>query len=161
MNEALVEQDTPKCGRPPNTPEVKKGNSTWQPANVLDIFDKEPGFRYRVVEKSPRNVAKKQREGWEIVSSLQSPNTGNNTGNYLDKGKPMTSVIDGYDYVIMRIPEEEAQKRDAYFNNESSRRVSALRRQTEADLGNLGKNGAPIHGTITIEKKGIKNIIKE
>lgn len=157
MNEAITEQDTPRRGRPPNTPEVKKGRSTWQPANVLDIFDKEPGYRYKIAEKSSRNLAKKQREGWEIVSAINSPNTGNNTGNYLDKGKPTTSVLEGYDYVVMRITEEEAQKRDAYYNNESSRRMSALRKQTEQDLG----KGAPLHGSITIEKKGIRNIIKE
>lgn len=142
-------------GRPPRE-EMKKGNGTWQPANVLDVFDKEPGFRYRVAEKSPRNIAKKQREGWEIVSAIQSPQTGNNTGNYVDTGKPLTSVLDGYDFVIMRIPEEEALKRDAYFNNESARRMMALKREAKKDVGD-----APIHGSITMEKKGIRNIIRD
>lgn len=156
MTEVLVESDSGH-----KKPAVKKGNSTWQPANVLDIYDKEPGFRYRIVEKSARNLAKKQREGWEIVSGLASPETGNRNGNYLDKGKPLTSVLEGYDYVVMRIPEDDAKKRDAYYNNESSRRMSALKRQTSNDFSQLGKNGAPVHGTITIEKKGIRNVIKE
>lgn len=148
-------------GRPPKTDSeapIKKGNSTWKPANILDVFDKEPGFRYRVVEKTPRNVAKKQREGWEIVSAIQSPGTGNLTGNYLDKGKAMTSVLEGFDYVIMRIPEEMALERDAYFDAESNRRVSALKREADKDLH---KSGAPIHGSITLEKRGVKNIIKD
>lgn len=143
-------------GRPPKDVEMKKGSDTWKPANVLDVFDKEPGFRYRVAEKSPRNIAKKKQEGWEIVSAIQSPQTGNDTGNYMDTGKPMTSVLDGYDYVIMRIPEEEALKRDAYYNGESARRVQALRREAQKDIG-----GAPIHGSITMEKKGIRNIIRD
>lgn len=142
-------------GRPPRE-EMKKGSSTWKPANVLDVFDKEPGYRYRVVEKNPRNIAKKQREGWEIVSAIQSSQTGNNTGNYVDTGKPLTSVLDGYDYIIMRLPEEEALKRDAYFNNESDRRMMALKREVQKDVG-----GAPIHGSITMEKKGIRNIIRD
>lgn len=148
-------------GRPPkDEAPLKKGNSTWKPANVLDVFDKEPGFVYRIVEKSPRNVAKKQREGWEIVSAIQSPHTGNNAGNYLDKGSQMTSVVEGYDYVVMRLPEEMAQARRDYFNNESERRISALKRQTGEELGKIG-NGAPVHGSISMEKKGIRTIIKD
>lgn len=160
MNEA-VETVEPKRGpgRPPKEDmPLKKGRSTWKPANVLDVFDKEPGYRYRVVESSPRNVAKKQREGWEIVSGIQSPGTGNRTGNYLDKGAPMTSVLAGYDYVIMRMTEEDAEKRDAYFNNESERRMSSLRKQTKDDLS---REGAPIHGSITMEKKGVRTVIRD
>lgn len=142
-------------GRPPKE-EIKKGNSTWKPANILDVFDKEDGYRYRIAEKSPRNIAKKQREGWEIVSGIQSPHTGNNTGNYLDRGNQLTSVVEGFDYVIMRIPEEEALKRDAYFNGESGRRTAALCRETKKELG-----GAPVHGSITMEKKGLRQIIKD
>lgn len=147
-------------GRPPkNEAPLKKGNSTWKPANVLDIFDKEPGYVYRIVEKSPRNVAKKQREGWEFVSALQSPNTGNLAGNSLDRGAQMTSVVDGFDFVVMRLPEEMAQQRHDYFNNESDRRMSALKRLTSEDVSKVG--GAPVHGSISIEKKGIRTIIKE
>lgn len=148
-------------GRPPKAESeapLKKGRSTWQPANILDVFEKEPGYRYRVAEKSPRNIAKKQREGWEIVSAIQSPKTGNNTGNYLDKGSQLTSVVEGYDYVVMRLPEDEAKLRDAFYNNESARRMSALKRQTRDDLS---KDNAPVHGSITMEKKGIRNIIKD
>lgn len=166
MNESAATTAETKRGpgRPPKETSVeitvaplKKGNSTWKPANVLDVFDKEPGYRYRVAEKSPRNIAKKQREGWEIVSGIQSPTTGNNTGNYMDKGKPMTSVLEGYDYVIMRIPEELALQRDDFFNGESNRRISALKRDAQKDIGGKGE----IHGTITMEKKGIRNIIKD
>lgn len=159
MNEALATPDKRGPGRPPkNEAPLKKGNSTWKPANVLDVFDKEPGYRYRVAEKSSRNLAKKQREGWEIVSGVTDQNTGNNTGNYLDKGKPLTSVLEGYDYVIMRIPEEIAQERDAYFNVENSRRISALKRKAGEEFA---KEGAPIHGSITLERKGIRNVITD
>lgn len=152
MNEAV---EPVRRGRPPN--ELKKGNSTWKPANILDIFEKEPGFRYRIAEKSPRNIAKKRREGWEVVSAINSPNTVNETGNYMDKANQQTSVLEGYDYVVMRIPEEKALERDAYFNGENSRRISALKRETSKGMD--GK--ASVHGEITIEKKGIRNVIKE
>lgn len=167
MNEAVAhDADTKRGpGRPPKAESeapLKKGRSAWKPANILDVFDKEPGYRYRVAEKSARNIAKKQREGWEIVSAINSPNTGNNAiGDGVNLGKSSTSVLEGHDYVIMRLPEELALERDAYFNGESARRMSALKRQTKDELGKIGKDGAPIHGTITMEKKGIRNIIKD
>lgn len=162
MTEALATEKRGP-GRPPQTEvPLKKGRSTWKPANVLDILDKEPGYRYRVAEKSARNIAKKQREGWEIVSAINSPNTDNKSiGNGVDLGKQMGSVLDGHDYIIMRIPEDMAQERDDYFNGESSRRMSALKRQTTEEFSKIGKDGAPVHGSITIEKKGIRNIIKD
>lgn len=140
---------------------IKKGHSTWKPANILDVFEKEDGFRYRVAEKSSRNIAKKQREGWEIVSAIASPKTGNNAvGDGQNLGKSLTSVLEGHDYVVMRIPEDLAKERDDYFNGESARRISALKRQTGDDLGKVGK-GAPVHGSITMEKRGVRNIIKD
>lgn len=159
MNEPVALPAETRRGRPPKEDmPLKKGSSTWKPSNVLDVFDKEPGYRYRVVEKSARNIAKKKHEGWEMVSAIQSPNTGNLTGNYLDKGTAMTSVLEGFDYVIMRIPEELAKERDAYYNSENDRKISALKREAGSDLS---KSGAPIHGSITLEKRGIKNIIKD
>ncbi len=158
MNEATNTTDTPRRGRPPNA-EMKKGRDSWQPASILDVFDKEEGFRYRVVEKSQRNIAKKLREGWEMVSALASPQTGNNAiGNGVDLGKSLTSVHEGHDYVIMRMPEETGKLRDAYINGENNRRTMALKRLTSEDIK---KTGAPVHGSITMEQRGIKTIIKD
>lgn len=163
MNEVLNTTETLKRG--PGRPskedsiEMKKGRESWQPASILDIFDKEPGFRYRVVESSGRNIAKKQREGWEMVSNLAGPQTGNNAiGNGIDIGKSLTSVHEGHDYVIMRMPEELGKLRDDYINRENDRRTMALKRMTQDDIK---KTGAPLHGSITMEKRGIKTIIKD
>lgn len=162
MNEAQMSDVAKKGpGRPPkvDSVEMKKGRGSWQPASILDVFDKEPGFRYRVVEKSHRNLAKKIREGWEMVSALASPLTGNNAiGNGIDIGKSLTSVHEGHDYVIMRMPEELAKTRDDYINHENDRRTMALKRQTSEDVK---KTGAPVHGSIVMEKRGIKTIIKD
>jgi len=162
MNEALTSDVTKRGpGRPPkeDSVEMKKGRDSWQPASILDVFDKEDGFRYRVVEKSHRNVAKKLREGWEMVSALASPQTGNNSiGNGIDIGRSLTSVHEGHDYVIMRMPEETGKLRDNYINRENERRTMALKRLTSEDIR---KTGAPVHGSITMEKRGIKTIIKD
>lgn len=163
MNEAHNTTESLKRGpgRPPKeeSVEIKKGRSSWQPASILDVFDKEPGFRYRIAEKSQRNIAKKLREGWEMVSAIASPQTGNNAiGNGIDLGKSLTSVNEGHDYVIMRMPEETASLRDAYINNENNRSTMALKRMAADDMR---KTGAPVHGSITMEKRGIKTIIKD
>lgn len=159
----ILPQTEPEAKRPGRHPKaemqsVKKGNSSWKPANVLDVFDKEPGYRYRIVEKSPRNLAKKIREGWEIQSGLNKGQTGIDTGNSLDIGKSLTSVMEGHDYVIARMPEEVALERDAYMNAETDRRTSALLRTTKQDLG---KTGAAVHGSISIEKRGTRTVIKD
>lgn len=141
-----------------NTLGLKKGKPTWKPAQVLDIIDKEPGYNYRILEKSPANLAKKRKEGWEILSGINNSNGTNNAGGNMESGKSLTSVLEGHDYIVGRMPEEMAQSRQDYINNETERRTQALMHQTKADLGNTG---APIHGSITMEKRGVKTVIKD
>lgn len=142
-------------GRPP---QVKKGKPTWKPANVDDVFDREDGYRYRKILKDPDNLKKKEAEGWEIVSDV----TGDGSqmqGGYgrIDDGKPLTSVKENRDSVLARMPEDVAQERDAFFNAKTARFMGGLKRQTQRDLG----SDAPIHGSISIEKRGIRTVIKE
>lgn len=151
MTEDTVEV---RRGRPP-----KKGNPTWKPANVDDVFDKEKGFRYRWINSDPKNVAKKRAEQWEVVSDLAGSETTAETGyGRLDAGKPLTSVREGNGRILARMPEELALERDEYINNKTSRMTSALKRQTRDDLG---KSGAPVHGSISMEQRGIRTVIKE
>lgn len=158
MTEALSSDDAKRGpGRPPK--EVKKGNPTWRPANVDDVFDKEEGYRYRKISKDPRNLAKKAAEGWEVVSDIAGPKTTMEQGyGRINDGKPLTTAREGYDYLIARIPEDVALQRDAYINNESSRRMAGLKRQTKEELRN---SDAPVHGSISMEKRGVRTIIKE
>lgn len=149
-DEALSVQPEKKGpGRPP-----KKGKPTWKPANVDDVFDKEPGYRYRWVHKSEDNLAKKRAEHWVLD---EGTNVEAGYGR-INEAKPLTSVRERRDAVLMRLPEEIAQERDDYYNGETARRMSALKRQTRDDLG---QSGAPIHGSITTEKRGIRTVIKE
>lgn len=148
-------------GRPPKHEElaepVKKGKPTWKPANIDDVFDKEPGFRYRKIAKDPRNLARKEAEGWELLSGIAGSVTTMEKGyGRIDDGKPLTSTREGYDYVLGRLPEETAQARDEYINNKTARQIAGLKRQTQKDSPD-----APIHGSISMEKRGIRTIIKE
>ncbi len=138
-------------GRPKQEP--KKGNPSWKPASLNDFTDKEPGYRYRMSRNDPDNLAKKAQEGWENVSGSQSPTTKHIEAGRIDDGKALTSVLEGRDWVLQRIPEELAQERDVYYNNESERRIAGLTAHIKKELGN---EGAETHGDITISsRKGL------
>lgn len=137
-------------GRPKQEDSLKKGNSSWKPASLNEFSDKEPGYRYRMSRKDPNNLSKKRDEGWENVSAINSPQTSHIDPGKLDNGKPLSSVLEGHDWVMQRIPEEVAQKRDEYWNNENARRVSGLTAHIKKELG---KGGAESHGDITISTR--------
>lgn len=129
---------------------LKKGNSSWKPASVTDVVGKEPGYRYRWSSKDANNLQKKEAEGWETVNGLSADSVVPVDSNKINDGKKLTSVYEKHDVVLQRIPEELALQRDAYYNNESERRVSGLTAHVKKDLG---KEGAEMHGDITISSR--------
>lgn len=138
--------------------QIKKGNATWSPANIAEIQGKEEGYRYRKMRKDPDNLSKKAQEGWEIVSGINGQTTTSQAGDgRINDGMQLTSIREGTDWVLGRIPEEEALKRDDYFNNESKRRVSGLTAHLKKEMG---KDGAGIHGDITISSRRGEQVIE-
>lgn len=161
------EQAAPrKPGRPRQTEEtmpkrassLKKGNSSWTPASLNEFTGKEDGYRYRMSRKDSQNLSKKAQEGWETVSSIQSGNILQQSTNRIDDGAQLTSVHEGYDWVLQRLPEEIAKERDAYYNNESHRRVASLTSHFKNEMKKHGGN-APTHGEITISSRTGTQII--
>jgi hypothetical protein len=150
--------DKPDLRLKENRPsKLKKGNSSWTPASLLDVANKEPGYRYRWSNKNPDNLSKKNAEGWETVSAIQSPTTQAVENNYINDGKQLTSVTQKHDCILQRIPEEVALERDAYYNNESERRIAGLTAHVKKDLG---KAGAVTHGDITISSRKGTQVIE-
>lgn len=127
----------------------KKGKTAWKPAALNEFGHKEDGYRYRMSRKDPENLAKKAAEGWETVSNLQSPKTEHEAPGRIHDGKALTSVQEGRDWVLQRIPEEVAQERDSYFNDLTRRRTLGLTAHLRKEMKEKGGN-APIHGDITI-----------
>lgn len=153
-------------GRPPKAVSelpIKKGNPTWKPANVDDTFDKEDGFRYRWINEDQTNLLKKELEGWEIVSDIAGSKTKSEVGyGRINDGAQQTSVRKRVGQILARIPIEEAEKRDSYFNAKTDRSLSAMRKNMSAEMPrDKAGNVAPVHGSITIEKRGIKNVITD
>lgn len=141
-----------KPGRPPKQESgVKKGRPSWKPASITDVTDKEDGYRYRWSNKSPDNLTKKAQEGWETVSGLSGDKASHDSDRIQD-GKQMLSTYEKHDCILQRLPEDVAKERDAYINNESSRRVSGLTAHFKKDMAKDGGN-APVHGDITISSR--------
>lgn len=129
---------------------MKKGNASWKPASLNEFTNKEEGYRYRMSRKDPENLYKKAAEGWENVSGIANPNTKQVDPNRIDLPKPLTSVQEGRDWILQRIPEEKAQERDKYIDNENDRRIAGLTAHVKKENA---KTGASTHGEITISSR--------
>lgn len=138
---------------------VKKGKASWAPASLNEFYDKEPGYRYRMSRKDAKNLAAKAAEGWETVSGIQSSETKHNAPDRIEDGKPLTSVQEGHDWVLQRLPEELAEGRDEYMNEKAERHVAGLTSHLRKDMRNEGGN-APVHGSITISSRQGERIIE-
>lgn len=168
MNDLLPQNDLEpvrqKPGPKPKSAElaekpIKKGKKTWSPSNLGEVINKENGFRYRWARKDDDNLAKKKAEGWEFVSGVAGSQIKSlHPDSRPDEPHAMTSNIERRDSVLMRLDEETAEARDEYVNNETARRTGALIR--EAKTG-LNKSGAPLHGSISMEKRGERTVIKD
>lgn len=136
-----------KPGRPP---EVKKGKSSWKPASITDVVDKEDGFRYRWARKDQDNLATKQANGWEVVSKVTSDKSSLAEERFID-GKQLTSTHEKKDLILMRCPEEHAQAINDYYNNETARRTMGLTAHVKKEIRDKGD--ATTHGNITISSR--------
>ncbi len=140
-------------------PTVKKGKKSWSPSNLGDVQNKEDGFRYRWARKDEDNLAKKREEGWEFVSAVNNPKTkGIHPDSRPDEPHPITSNIERRDSVLMRLDEETGLARDEFINAKTNRSTQALLSQTKQGLS---KEGAPLHGSITMERRGVRTVIKD
>lgn len=165
MSEEQMTEAKRSPGRPPKLAEsqsvgVKKGKTTWMPANISEVSNKEEGFRYRWMRKDPDNLAKKKLEGWEIVTGVTNPSTQVENGyGRINDGKQLTSTQERSDSILGRIPEDLAEQRDVYFNKESARRVQGLTAHLKTGMKKEGGN-APVHGEISISSRQGTQVIE-
>jgi hypothetical protein len=128
---------------------IKKGKPTWKPASITDVVNKEPGYRYRWVNKLPDNLYKKEQEGWETVSGLTGDRASAVDDGRVHTGKNLTSAYEKHDVILQRMPEDLAEARDAYVNEKTRKRTLGLTAHVKKEMRDKGGN-APVHGNITI-----------
>ena len=129
----------------------KKGKPSWKPAGTLEVFQKKPGFRYRWCDKDPQNIQRKVAEGWRHVNR----ETGLPVEHENPDGETLTSSTEYRELVVMALPEDVAQERDAYFREKTRAQTVSLKDRLQDDLDDAAKaHGAPrakAEGTIVIE----------
>lgn len=161
LEQAIVEPRGP--GRPRKEPEVKKGTKSWTPSNFGEVINKEPGYRYRWARDDADNIAKKHAEGWETVNGTTNPSTtAKFSQSRLDEPNQMTSTPKRRDAVLMRLDDDgedsPAQQRDRYHNEKVDKLEKRIYAGTKKELAS--EAGAPIHGNLTKERKGVRTVIE-
>ena len=123
-----MENETIKTSRASQTRDKVKKPTTWTPPSSLDAPPAPDGFRHRWIRvevlgfDDTKNVSGKLREGWELVRADQYPEQdfpSLTTGKY-------SGVIGVGGLVLARIPEEIAQQREAYYQDQTKQRDEAV-----------------------------------
>lgn len=128
---------------------VKKGNKSWAWRNRLDVANKDSKFRYRMVSREETNLRDKMADGWEFVN----PVTGI-PGEHIDPrqiadGEPLEGAQTYRDLVLMALPEEKAQQRDAAVAELTRQQTAGLKNMAQSEARKIGPD-AEVHGSITI-----------
>ena len=107
---------------------VKTGKKSWRPAKMLHTMGEADGFRYRWCDKDPANLDKKQAEGWEFVSKskqVDKPDATTASASDIEYAdRTLTTLTEYRELIRMRLPEDIALERDAYFNNITDKQTS-------------------------------------
>ena len=123
-----MENEKNKTSRASQTRDKVKKPTTWTPPSSLDAPPAPQGYRHRWIRvevlgfDDTKNVSGKLREGWELVRADEYPEQdfpSLTTGKY-------SGVIGVGGLVLARIPEEIAQQREAYYQDQTKQRDEAV-----------------------------------
>ena len=123
-----MENEKIKTSRASQTRDKVKKPTTWTPPSSLDAPPAPQGYRHRWIRvevlgfDDTKNVSGKLREGWELVRADEYPEQdfpSLTTGKY-------SGVIGVGGLVLARIPEEIAQQREAYYQDQTKQRDEAV-----------------------------------
>lgn len=149
MSETVKETFTPQTGN------KKKGNASWKPREAINVdAGKDKNFTYRMVAADDYRISTLVEQGWELCSALNGERTykGANAASRIIDGTSLDTVVGDRDRVMMRLPNEEKQKRDAYYENKAKSRVKGIKDFAE------NAAGAKLNGEIKIGGKNVAEI---
>lgn len=142
---------------------AKTGTPSWRPASLLPAADVGKGYRARWINMADdANVQKKLAEGWELVSNVNSPQESHDISGKehqhsgtINDGKPLSSLTRHRELGLARMPEETAQARTEYYQEQSRKQISGTRKQAEREMGDalsgMSSSKPPLHGKTVIE----------
>ena len=92
-------------------------NKSWEPAKVLEIPKRflDPNFVYRFASKNQTGrIDKLKAEGWEIDHEVQKK-VEKELQKTISDGKAVDTSLQVRELVLMRLPKEAADARNAYY----------------------------------------------
>lgn len=98
---------------------------TWAPASALPTPNPLPGYRYRWIRSSmmgsadPMNMSARAREGWDTVDPKEQPKL---------KMFANDGLIEVGGLILCKMPEEVAEARSRYYNNQTNRQMESVDR---------------------------------
>lgn len=128
--------------------EVKKGNASWKPHQALELTKRDPNFRYRWANKDDLNLDRKTNEGWVFAGKDEAKHLRLKT---VEAGSGEVGAQIGYrDLVLMKIPEEQAKAREAYYADRTAEQTKGLKGSLNSKLRGGSDKSPGAHGEITI-----------
>lgn len=125
----------------------KKGNRSWRPAAPLGLKAKNPNFRMKWGHTDPARMMRAQAEGWvpaDPGDAVHDRPSGVDAG----KGAP-SSITEYRDMVLLKMPEEMAKERDAYYREAASSQLNGIKTRAKKEIRQ--QTGVAIEGSVTIE----------
>jgi len=133
---------------PAYSPEnVPLASTNWQPASVLTVTGKKPGYHYNWVLNTPEAIYRSIEEGHEVD---QDETCCANMVRKTDPTGRWSNVKIRGDLILMRMPEEVKKSRDAYFKSRINN-SSSVAKQIASEHNSSGGKGT-ISGEISTEK---------
>lgn len=114
--------DNLRLGDPKVMPPVsdKRSSAPWKPrSSRLGIRNKEAGYRYKWASDANRNgdrVEELREDGWELVSGVSGSKV--RAGESTIGSVPKVGTL-----VLMKMPEDVAQQREDYFQDQTNRQT--------------------------------------
>lgn len=126
----------------------KKGKAIWKPAERLGVLDKNANYRYKWVNKEPSNLERKFAEGYVPANSITGLTAEHKEGVRAIDGSEIAGAKSHRELVLCALPNELAEARDEYFQNQTDRQTRNLKQKLQNDLSAGGP--ARVDGKITI-----------
>ena len=117
-----------RTDRNDETRDTKARAKLWQPADLLPEPRPVPGWAFRWMRKSalgvsdPRNVSSSLREGWEFCRLADHPELKLS----VDAGAENSDLVEIGGLVLVKIPEEMAEQRKAFYARQSEDQIQSV-----------------------------------
>jgi len=108
--------------------------------DMFEVTNKKPGYTYRLLNINSRNLAAKQRKGYEIVKDNDPEKLTLRDNTPIKKGSDLDSTQRLNDVILARIPNDRLEKIRATNQALIKRQSQMILQDFDRDTGPLGFN---------------------